>query len=73
MSPVNHALHQSIGAIAYQTSQTVTAASRAGAHATDMEGYWIDRALEQLVEHRRVLDEMAAALTAMKPAQAEAA
>lgn len=73
MTRVNHALHQSIGALAYQTSQTITAASRAGAHASDMEGYWVERALEQVAEHRRVLAEMEAALVAMKPAAAEAA
>lgn len=62
MTPVNHALHQSIGAVTYAASQTVLAVSRASAHPTEMDGYWTERALEQIAEHRRALDAMEAAL-----------
>jgi hypothetical protein len=73
MVAVAHALHQSIGGITYAASQTVLAASRASAHPVDMDGYWVERALEQIGEHRRVLDAMEAELRALVPTVAEAA
>jgi hypothetical protein len=65
MRPVNHALHQAIGGVTYTASQTVLAASRASAHPAEMDGYWVDRALEQTAEMRRVLDALDAELRAL--------
>lgn len=73
MTPINHLLHQAIGGVSYAASQTVLAASRASAHPAIMDGYWVERALEQVAEHRRVLDSLEAELKAIAPAQAEAA
>lgn len=68
MAPVNHALHQSLGALSYQASQTITSASLAASHPGAMDGYWTERALEQVAEHRRVLDALEAELLALAPA-----
>lgn len=73
MTPIAHDLHQSIGGLSYATSQTILAASRAAAHPAELDSYWVERALEQISEHQRVLDTMKAGLLALAAPVAEAA
>lgn len=70
---VAHLLHQSIGGVTYAASQTVLAASRASAHAAELDGYWINQALEAVAEHRRHLDTLEAELRALAQSEAKAA
>lgn len=67
MRPINHPLHQAIGGIGYAASQTAMAASRAAAHPAEMDGYWVERALETAAEHQRVLDSLVVELRALTP------